>query len=432
MSSVEATIMFRNLQHVKMLPTFQTRGSNYLMANITFFLEYCVNDVWIRPFSVVLSPGLAYIGGVVWWNWSVSYYELGTEVKTEKFWCYFQNYNETDYTQDAQLFIDLWFNRMDASTVWGARINAYYYPMTDDSNMWLRWLSGSNWGVDERVLKQSECFGKLRDNNGDVMSISNVKLVRIGCNMTTGAVTEYPSATTFVTKAQRFDVFDFTFGSDPLEGVQTPPWDETQIPTLAQGGLLGSVWTTLQNLGGIIGTELRNALWNAFAPSISIAASILGAIFSYVGLPNPFPALVAWLQTGWFWMAASLGYCLTLLTSFFTFLATFMVQLTAFISEAFQWWGMVFTMTSSFLVGGYGTGVNIWTTYNVPQWITLGLILYPIYLVFLWEEEGLGAVIDQITFIYNTLHLMFYVFLTVIDYVSSMITRLFELIPIVE
>jgi len=155
-------------------------------------------------------------------------------------------------------------------------------------------------------------------------------------------------------------------------------------------------------------------------------------IFAYFGFPGGASTMTGWIGSAWSWMVSSMTYSISLFPAFFTFLGTFMVQLVAFIAEAFQWWGAIFTATGSFLAGGYGTGVNIWTTYNVPQWITLGLILYPIYLVFLWEEEGLGAVIDQLTFIYNSLHLMAYVFLTMIHYVSSMITRLIELIPIAE
>lgn len=155
-------------------------------------------------------------------------------------------------------------------------------------------------------------------------------------------------------------------------------------------------------------------------------------IFAWLGFPGGATTLTGWLGSAWSWMVSSMTYSISLFPAFFTFLGTFMVQLVAFIAEAFQWWGAIFTATGSFLAGGYGTGVNIWTTYNIPQWITLGLILYPIYLVFLWEEEGLGAVIDQITFIYNSLHLMIYVFLTMIHYISSMTTRLIELIPIAE
>jgi hypothetical protein len=420
MSSVEATIMFRDLQHVKMMPTVQAyAGELGYSSNITFFMEYCVGDVWVRPFSIVLTPSAAYYSGVMWWNWTATYYELGAEVKTEKFWSYYQNVNETQYTADTQLWVDLWFNRMDASKVWGARVNSYYYPMTDSANMWLRWLAGSKWGVDERLSKQSECFGKLRDSDGNVMSVSNVKLVRVGCNIT---------ARTLVTKLQHFTVFDLTIGSDPLQGIQTPPWDETKVPTMNQGGLLGAIWSALQN--GF------NSMWKDYFPYLVTAwmvfVELVDSVFAWAGYPGAFRTFTGWLGSMWGLLLASITYSVSLMTAFFSFVSIFMVQLIAFISEVFQWWGMIFTVTGSFLAGGYGTGVNIWTTYNVPQWITLGLILYPIYLMFLWEEEGLGAVIDQITFIYNTLHLMVYVFLTMVHYISAMISRLIEAIPVVE
>jgi hypothetical protein len=193
----------------------------------------------------------------------------------------------------------------------------------------------------------------------------------------------------------------------------------------------GIVDTFRASLGGMY-DFLVDWILNTLPAGWQQALTVYDSFFAWLGFPGGATTTSAWLGSAWSWLVSSMTYSLSLFPVFFTFLGTFMVQLVAFIAEAFQWWGMVFTVTGSFLAGGYGTGVNIWTTYNVPQWITLGLILYPIYLVFLWEEEGLGAVIDQITFIYNSLHLMAYVFLTMIHYVSSMITRMIELIPIAE
>jgi hypothetical protein len=251
------------------------------------------------------------------------------------------------------------------------------------------------------------------------MSVSNVKLVRVGCNIT---------ARTLVTKLQHFTVFDLTFGSDPLEGIQTPPWDETKVPTMNQGGLLGSIWTGL----AWFAVQIVNGVTWAAMTMFNVWVGFCDTVFTTMGFPNVADTYRRWLTDSISFLIDALGYSFQLLTMFFSFLTEYFGKIYTILNMAFTTWMSMLTYFTAFLGGTYTSGVNIWVDYNIPQWITLGLILYPIYLVFLWEEEGLGAVIDQLTFLYNVLHGTVYLLLTIAEYIWAGISRLLEAIPVVE
>jgi hypothetical protein len=179
---------------------------------------------------------------------------------------------------------------------------------------------------------------------------------------------------------------------------------------------------------GVIAKFFTDALYDA---GIALA-SALNDVFGLLGWSGGYTTLSGWVGSGWSWMVSSMTYSISLFPAFFTFLGGWLTGFMEIVVSAFSWWAMEISMIGNFLTGSYGVGVNFWTEYNLTQWIGLVLICYPIFLVFMWDERGLGAVIDHITFMYNSFHLLAYILLTMIHYISSMITRLIELIPVAE
>jgi len=82
--------------------------------------------------------------------------------------------------------------------------------------------------------------------------------------------------------------------------------------------------------------------------------------------------------------------------------------------------------------GAYGTGADIWETLGISTWITLGMVFYPLYLVILWEESGMDAVIQQLTWIFGLLSWVFTFMSGVIMEAISLISTLIESIPVAE
>jgi hypothetical protein len=80
-------------------------------------------------------------------------------------------------------------------------------------------------------------------------------------------------------------------------------------------------------------------------------------------------------------------------------------------------------------IGGAG---NLWNQLNVWQWFQVALVFYPLYLVILWEEEGMDAVVKQLVLIWGIAAWLFGFFITIISAMVNLIGNVIESIPVVE
>ena len=90
------------------------------------------------------------------------------------------------------------------------------------------------------------------------------------------------------------------------------------------------------------------------------------------------------------------------------------------------------TLFTDMMAGGYGVGVDVWETFGISQWITIAIIFYPLYLVILWDQEGMDAVISQLSLMFGILSWLFGFFVTLIQFVIRLITTVIESIPVAE
>ena len=432
-SWVEANLTFRNLQHIKLLPMliFNTSSADF---NIQYTINYCVDHKWYQGLTLRLDllgvesganrhAAFTCIGqyGI---SFSTEWYQHGGYFKTDT--AYMYHTANADQWSTTRFWIDLWFNKINASTTMGTRINAYYYPMTDSSSVWLRWLTGSNWGINETVSKQFMAFNNIEFPNGTIISTKQIDLVRVQCRLETHlqAGNKYQRI-----ELRDHDVFDITIGTEPFTGIQTPVFDETKVPVMPQGGFLGTLASMflngLKNFAEFMGPHLLNFFY--------IFADFLDTIAASVGLPTVFTTLLDYLVIFWEWFVDSLAYLVTLLgTLFETVLGPVMAKFLNLLISVFTQWMNMITTFLHFLDGAYTGGLNLWNDLNLATWIMIGAILYPLYLVFLWEERGMEAVIAQLTFIKDIVYTLVHSFLAMAQWFIDLIGRIIESIPIVE
>ncbi len=422
---IKATAAFRNLQHIKLLPEICFSYNPFVNLNrskIVIGMEYCLqgSDTFVDGFKVELYTGNFYS---TYWQWFAKFYEHGVLIKQDMFYVY--GWKQVGlYNDTCRMFIDLWFNRINASTVWGIRINSYYYPVKDFANEWLRWFTGSNYGVDEAKRKQTECFGRVRDEEGNIISPLNIKMCRINVTID---MTQAPALGSYCFLS-KFNVFDLTMCQDPFVGVQTPPWDETKIPQLQQGGFLGTLWSGIQWAVNALIQVIQFDMfvrWRGFV-------LIMDAIFGYFGYPNLMTVISNWLASAFQWMITSITYLLQILASIFLVLGDVMSSVIWTITTAFTIFSDMWKDLVSIFTGTVGTGQEIWFAFNMPAWITLGIVLYPVFLIYIWEEEGLKGLEAHLTFMYNMFMWLVSFLLTIVEYAWAGIARLIEAIPGVE
>lgn len=419
---VEASTIFRNLQHVKMLPRITSIAANS-MWNISYFIDYCTDqDDWITGYGMTLQQLTVVANGSRYALFRMFKYNQGNLIGTTHIWVH-HTAAATDTNTTTQLWIDLWFNKINASSTAGARVNAYYFPMKDNSNTWLRWLTGNNWGIDVDRRKSEMFFPPLLDLNATSISTKLIKLVRVRCRL------EVPGGFTQNVTVSNYDVFDLTFGSSPMVGVQTPPFDETLVPAMPQGGgFLGVLWSGIQWLGKKMGEWAGPHLMNFWMTFVGF----LDTVFGWLGFPNLATNLISWTTSLFAWLGTSFESLITMLIPTFLMLGTFLPKFTNTLATAFGVFADYFTNTWYILDSSWGMGASLWDSLQLSTWLMLGLILYPIYLLILWDQKGLDAAIGHVTMVMNMLAFIAKIFITVIQWTLALIGRIIESIPIVE
>jgi hypothetical protein len=98
----------------------------------------------------------------------------------------------------------------------------------------------------------------------------------------------------------------------------------------------------------------------------------------------------------------------------------------------FTYIGQTISGVFGFFTGTSAGAVELWNSLNLGQWVILGLIIYPIYLVLLWDTDGLDAVEHELRRDWWVLSTIFGVLLNVARFILDMIGRVIESIPVIE
>jgi hypothetical protein len=419
---------FRNLQHIKELYQINARVA-YPGFSCSYGMDYYTQkDGWVPGWYVDLIPmnitNPRATGSNCYWCWYVTWYFRNTLVKTDYVFTFPdgnpQNNGEFAYTR---LWVDLWFNMMNGSSVWGGRINSYYYPMVNNADPWLRILS-SSWGVDDKKNKESECFGRLTHNDGSTCQSQEIIFERAWSEL---GVNNDPTYNQQVTQMYA-DVQDLTLGKVPLTGIDTPAFDETKVPTMQQGGFLGCIIAGFSAIGKWLADNIiwgGLSLWGNFV-------GFLDTIGALLGHPHFFSDLFTAVIQDITYFVDSFGYMISLVYDFFLLIwalfSSFVITLGNLIAALLN----TLTIFQNIMNGTIGAGGNVWNQLNISGWILLFLIFYPLYLLILWEDEGSDAVMRQLNFIFGIAVGLFNFFEMIISHIVSIAGTIIESIPVVE
>lgn len=426
-SSVEASMIYRNLQHVKFLNDmfFNIYYTGY---NLTYQMDYLLegDSDFIEGWRVdIATVGLAHEATYVWQDFTLHWFNRGEWIKSENISCNHGPGAAQGANTTSKLWVDLWFNTINASTTIGLRVNAYEFPMTDSSPWWYRWFS-TNWGPDPRYGQTKTLFTDLLDANNNTISTQRIELVRVKVILD---VWELGLGDSYVTVSHP-QTFDKTFCpiNQPFQGIQTPAIDETLIPKVTQRGIVGAVWSAFRWLADSLGRTLGPSVlgfWNTFI-------GFLDTIAASVGVPYLFTNIITWILSFWDWLIISMTSLLTFLTSMFLIWVEVGTKgISTFSQMATQWISMI-QQVFILLDTGMGYGVGIWEQLNLTAWLILFAIIYPVILLGIWEEEGFDVMCSHIMFIINVIAFVVHGLLTIAQFGFNLIHYLIESIPVVE
>lgn len=421
---------WRDLVHIKLVPEIQFYAG-YQYFQLVWGIDYVLKDgSYVSGLKLVFEPDAVSYTGVfasnVWINYTASWYSNDTLVKSDDLYAFYHgDVSTAGDIGHAKFFIDFWFDEGNASTLQGGRINAYEYPMQDTSGAWLRWLS-SNWGVKDDVFKQSECIAPVHNvSSSEGLNSENIEFVRVWSALTVPA-DEYDQYVAVIS----YDIFDTTFSQEKgvVKGIQTPPWDETNMPVMRNTGVLGAVWSMFQGIGAWLSENILFGglnLWGTFV-------AFLDTIVGWFGAPYFFTNLFNWLGEAFNGMLIGASYAWEVVANIFILIASMIGAFVNTVAELVLSFATFISNFVDFIGGGLGAGADLWTELGISTWITVAIIFYPLYLVILWEEKGMGAVIEQLTWIFGLLVWLYHFFEGLIMGAITLVTAIIESIPVAE
>lgn len=406
----EATMLFKQLQHWSMdFDFFVENGKEYAQGPtatpsldsddysdhgyIELGWDVMLNETWVNDYLVArvnITDGQI-SGKNDWVKFNVTWLNQGVYVKNDMLYGLFEGYSLfPGSSRDTTGFHwDIWFNRANASTVIGARINTEFFGMSDKSVWWAVW--SSKWQPMRTEVSDSTIFIDLEDADSAIQSAKDVLFVRSWVKVLR------TSESTFAYKVLNIGGLDFMVAIDTMSGIDTPPVRETKVPDVLSG-FLGS------SLGSIFSAALKrlgNTLAGFGMGFFTMSIDFIDNVFAALGYPALVSTIFGWMDTLFSFVPTLLGYGMTLIGSIYTLINTSatdtLTQLTGIITI---WAGMYGTM-QDFLTGVMTPGLNLWEDLGVNSFIQIGAILYPVWLLMMLSDKGGQAVMDHLNGVLN-------------------------------
>jgi len=406
----EATMLFNQLQHWSMdFDFFVENGKEYAQGPtatpsldsddysdhgyVELGWDIMLNETWINDYLVArvnITDGQI-SGKNDWVKFNVTWYSQGVYVKNDLLYGLFEGYSLFPGSgKDTSGFHwDIWFNRANASTVVGARVNTEYFGMSDKSVWWAVW--SSKWQPMRTEVSESTLFIDLEDANATIQSAKDILFVRSWVKVLRTA------ESTFAYKVLNIGGLDFLVAIDTMSGIDTPPVRETKVPDVVSG-FLGSA------LGGIFSAALKrlgNTLAGFGMGFFTMSIDFIDNVFAALGYPALVSTIFGWMDSLFGSVPTLVGYGITMIGQVFSLINTSagntLTQLTSIITI---WVGM-YSTTMDMLNGVLTPGFNLWNDLGINSFIQVGAIMYPLWLLILASEKGVQAVIDHLTGVLN-------------------------------
>lgn len=422
-------IWWRDVQHMKLLPEVHFL-TGYDEFSLTYGVDYSLGDgEWLGGWRMNINPDTVHYNGLfaneVWINMTVTFFDGDlTDIWHESLYMY--PHGSLTGSGDPgwwKFWVDLWFSDKNASSVGSGRVNSYEWAMKDSCDLWLRWMA-NNWGVMDSELKEFQGEYPLLDGDDNIISSENIKMVRFFSN-----VTVYSGGGGQIIEITNFEAFDGTHSQQlPLTGVSQPVFDETVVPIVNQKGILGALWTMFANFGSFLSENVLFGglnLWQNFVNFLDSVAAMFGS-------PTFFSDLFTWIAEFLGYMSTSVSYIGDIAGAFFTLFTSVLGGFLDSIVEVVNSFVTTITVFTDMMGGAYGTGADVWETLGISQWFSVAIIFYPLYLILLWDEKGMDAVIQQLTWMFGLVSWIFTFLLEIVRFVIRMITAIIESIPVVE
>jgi hypothetical protein len=393
-SYAESWLIYRRLQYVHLLAELDMDNEveavehfeplvniGYVEYGIDYKLEGEESDNWIegwkcRIYAQEINVGtyglgndMAYIKMYVFW------YNRGDFIGGNEFYSYHNGYDITPHfptnRRTFTFWVDLWFDKTNSSTVFGGRVNAEYYGYYEDGSAW--WFTSEFRPMIGNVTS-SMMLGNIRDADGNIIQSKKISLVRVISKVAKTASGMGGLGDDNTYKLRPYDILETNLATDRMEGINTPPIIDTGYLDIGGYGIWGFLINAINGLG--------DGFFNLTKLFLSAADTVL----SWFGLPyGTFSNIINFLSILPTMLISFLNIIYLMFVNVITVIVSgsslFILTITGWVSIMLSTILLITNFINIFIdlfSGGYGTGVNIWTYYNIPMWLSLIMLLLPL------------------------------------------------------
>ena len=407
---VEATMLFDMNQHWSMdFDFFVENGQVYAQGAshtpqrvwddypnygyLEFGWDVMINKTLVHDFLVArvnITDG--HISGKNnWVKFNVTWYDQDVYVKNDILYGLFEGYSIYPGGEKDTIGFhwDIWFNRANASTVVGARINTEFFGLSDKSVWWAIW--SSKWTPMRSEVSESTLFIDLEDVNGTIHSAQEISFVRSWVKVLRNSEAQ------FSYKVLNVAGLDFLIARDTMSGIDTPPIRDTLVPDVLSGffgSALGSIFSAaLKRLG--------NTLAGFGMGFFTLSINFIDNVFAALGYPALVSTIFGWMDSLFSSVPTLVGYGITMIGNVFTLInvsaSNTLIQLASVITI----WAGMYGTTMDMINGVMTPGINLWNDLGINSFIQIGAILYPLWLLMMGMDKGMQAVIDHLNGVLN-------------------------------
>jgi len=451
-SRAKAEQIFRKLQSVHFLIELdmsnewdEGNGEFDIDAGVGYVdigIDYRLDGSWVDGFKIKLYVQDADVGhhdlgnDNNWIEWSVDFYNydpnydsvqnLQSQLIYSNHWGYENEDLSPDYHNrtSSQLWVDLWFDRTNASTTIAIQVNSYYRGMKEHGSAW--WFG---YGVFQPMISDydnAKFLDNLYDENGEISNCQKIELVKFWIEVGKVNIADGNDETWTI---RAIEDMNREQAIDRMMGVDEPTFSESKVLDMPQTGFVNAIKTAINNLSVTI--------WLGAFQFIKMLMASIGYLMNAIGLGvwwESFSIMLGNIATASLSFMDDLTIALfnsALLIEQITRLITngvtrYVYVITAFITSILAWYEYIIQMFS----GGGIFNINIWTSLNLEDIFILLMHLSPVWWInrlnesdhFIETLQGdLRFIIMIVTGLFNFLTSVIIVTMTLINILLGML-----------
>jgi len=373
-----------------------------------------------------------FTGDANWVRFNVTWTQNGTIIKEDVLYGLYEGYEigTTPGNKDDMGFhFDMWFNKMNASTVVGGRINCEWFGMSNEAPGWQVWTS--KWKPMIQEVTDSKCIVNLVDSSihPQIHSAKEVTLVKSWVRVWRN------NESTFHYMVDNVKT-DFRLAKETMIGIDAPMVMETQVPITAQGFFGSRLASAFKNM---LTTFVENLLmggmymWTYFVGFIDI-------LFGYFGYPQWFSRVTSAINISWEHIPQYIEWTADMVLSMFTLFTSVIGTILFWLTRTVNTFISIINIVVAILNGtqaGLSGLVDVWALLDIDSWIDV-IPLFMIVGWFLslddrWRKAGrtrwMEFFMNDLKTIMAVIAFMFDIMITLIDLIISFIFKIIDSIP---